>query len=1121
MAMGTPSVDNSADFKLVPQVTDHSNIHSALAFSPDNRLLVVGGFGMTFWDTTGYFIVRHVPDTHFNINFLAFTKDGNELVAASRQSGRIAVYDLAKGEATHHSGALRGRITAFDISRNRKFVVVGTSAGDLEIFNAASLAVISTATVAHGEITNVSFLGDDGNIVFTGADDESALKLCDRNGSFLRAYTYAPAVKISAFAVSGDKKRVALGYGARLEFLDEKLRVIGKTVLKESPSVIVAHQWHSPIIEKLALNGDGTFAAASGNSWVKGFDVARSSTVFEERLVFKTPPGFMGAKPGLVYTLNDSVGPECSLVFSPDGKRLALTTGFSPPRVLSAGTGALLESLGREIDPTLAAAFIPGTHSIVSALPLKRWDLAGDLKVLARDRMAVTQVMATDGGRRIISNPDKSIVVRDRNGRILKELPSQYQSPFGISESSGILVYVGPKGTEKGKPEERSIRIVSMKDWRLLREIPAGDKHIFRLFVDDTGRFVACDSGVWDLKLRRFHPPTWKGAVVGALFDKGIIAIGRPGRLTMLHLWDRNTVELGVTGYVSALKFSPSGKLMALVDSTNIVRTVRLSDFRIVSVFRDNTRRVTGLDFSDDGRMLLSVSDNGRLMVWNLEDQQGLTLASKGTEWVMASPDGYFDASSHGTELLAEVAGLSGYGMEQFATVKNRPDLILERMGLGTSEEMGYFRSLYQRRLKKSGIQDPSAMPAENIPVAAIRKVVREGKFAVVDFALSAAGPGLKRFNIYVNGVPLPGDPGRKIGGNTYNGSERIELTPGRNKIEISAVNTAGAESLRAAAYADYVGKEKGDLYLMAVGISGYKDPSLALGYAAKDARDLARTMSEMKGSYAAVHVKTLLNSEATAKNIHKLSGFLKDAKTGDTVVLFIAGHGGYDQGPDPKYYFLPYEADRRDLTGSGVVYKSIAGLLDGIKPRKKLLLLDTCGSGELDEDTFDNYYAAAEVSGFAPRTSRKPDKSRRAARSRIPGRAWLLARNRFIYNDMFQQSGTIVFSSSRGDEISYESPEINNGFFTHELIDALTTRNADANFDGKVDVHELLDYVSRTVAEKTGGLQHPTIDRDNPTQDIYIPLVLSEEDRAQKVTVPEVYEFPPVNMDLNKLPRK
>jgi hypothetical protein len=87
---------------------------------------------------------------------------------------------------------------------------------------------------------------------------------------------------------------------------------------------------------------------------------------------------------------------------------------------------------------------------------------------------------------------------------------------------------------------------------------------------------------------------------------------------------------------------------------------------------------------------------------------------------------------------------------------------------------------------------------------------------------------------------------------------------------------------------------------------------------------------------------------------------------------------------------------------------------------------------------------------------------------------------DRCIFNDLSRRSGAIVFSASHGSELSYEDDRLQNGMFTYEMVRALTGPSADTDRNGSVSTDELRAYVSRSVTERTGGLQNPTVDRDN-----------------------------------------
>ena len=81
---------------------------------------------------------------------------------------------------------------------------------------------------------------------------------------------------------------------------------------------------------------------------------------------------------------------------------------------------------------------------------------------------------------------------------------------------------------------------------------------------------------------------------------------------------------------------------------------------------------------------------------------------------------------------------------------------------------------------------------------------------------------------------------------------------------------------------------------------------------------------------------------------------------------------------------------------------------------------------------------------------------------------------------DLARRSGAVVFSASRGDELSYERSDLKNGLFTEAILEALQTPTADIDADGTVSLAELRRYVTRRVAALSKGRQHPTVDRDN-----------------------------------------
>ncbi len=71
------------------------------------------------------------------------------------------------------------------------------------------------------------------------------------------------------------------------------------------------------------------------------------------------------------------------------------------------------------------------------------------------------------------------------------------------------------------------------------------------------------------------------------------------------------------------------------------------------------------------------------------------------------------------------------------------------------------------------------------------------------------------------------------------------------------------------------------------------------------------------------------------------------------------------------------------------------------------------------------------------------------------------------------QEANAVVFTSSRGQELSQESEKWGHGAFTYALVEGLGGK-ADLIKDGKITMKELDAFVSEMVPQITNGAQHP-----------------------------------------------
>ncbi|MCX7024582.1 MAG: SUMF1/EgtB/PvdO family nonheme iron enzyme [Spirochaetes bacterium] len=604
--------------------------------------------------------------------------------------------------------------------------------------------------------------------------------------------------------------------------------------------------------------------------------------------------------------------------------------------------------------------------------------------------------------------------------------------------------------------------------------------------------------------------------------------------------------------WIEDIAFSPDGRRVATCAGDVSIRIWNL-DGTPATVLAGHRDSVRGLKYFRGSSRLFSYSDDGTMGLWNLETGESCFIAIEGDEWIIFTQDGYFDCSKKGGSLVAVVRGDDAYAVDQFALAWNRPDLILQRLGLGEEGQAGHYRVQYLRRIAKLGLL-PRRIPIRDfedgvlsertppearklagqywsrrgdayvlsgspgyaerlelmrspdfvaqveillasgfdVPQARLLGSERTGDAVTLSLAFSSASSELYRWNAYVNGVPMYGSSGREIAGKEAQVRVTVPLSVGTNLIEAGCLNENLMESWRVRTVEERAGTARGDLYFIGSGVSAYRNPELNLGFAKKDVLDLAASLGAMEGSaFDEVHILALTDADATVTGLSAAASFLADATVDDTVVLFISGHGVHDDDPGATYYYLTHETDLGDLSRTAAPFELVEDILVGIAPRRKLFLIDTCESGDIEPGALDDAIGQAGLKGMAARTTRSGGLTLASRKVKSPPRSYLSQRDRYIYNDLTRRSGAIVFSSCGGGELSYELAEFENGLFTEMLMGALGSggKAADADGDGLVAMNELEAFVSLAVAKASGGLQHPTVDRDNPEQTIAFPV--------------------------------
>lgn len=494
--------------------------------------------------------------------------------------------------------------------------------------------------------------------------------------------------------------------------------------------------------------------------------------------------------------------------------------------------------------------------------------------------------------------------------------------------------------------------------------------------------------------------------------------------------------------------------------------------------FSGHSDYITDINFHPDGDKFITSSKDGTLKLWSLKNKEMLVtlIPFRNKEFVFILENNYYLITKGALKEIGFKHQGEYFFPDQFDLKFNRPDKVLEKIGFSTPDVIEAYHKAYLKRLKKMNFTEDQLNGDFHLPsieITNLAELSRNTFDASVSIGIHAADTKyeLDRINVWINEVEV-----KEINLKTQHVQEfsdrfSLSLGRGRNKIEVSVLNQNGVESYKKTViiHSD-AGKQKPDLYVLAIGVSKYQQTEFNLNYAAKDALDICTTMQNSPG-FSNVYTKSLTDEQVTLENLTQAKPFLEQADINDVVLVFVAGHGVLDENFD--YYFASHDIDFRAPEKRGIPYESIEYLLDKIKALKKLLFLDTCHSGEVDKDEIQiDSTESVPVDG---------ELLFRSAGNLVKytdtpfGLKSINELTKTLFTDLRRGTGATVISSSGGVELSIEGGEYKNGLFTYCLIQGLVNGQADINKDKQINVSEIQVYIRDEVFKLSKGLQTPT----------------------------------------------
>lgn len=413
----------------------------------------------------------------------------------------------------------------------------------------------------------------------------------------------------------------------------------------------------------------------------------------------------------------------------------------------------------------------------------------------------------------------------------------------------------------------------------------------------------------------------------------------------------------------------------------------------------------------------------------------------KDYEWIVITPEGYYNASPNGDKYLNVRIGGNIYGIENYREQFYRPSLV--KLALNGDSLKDYQSFSVVSQPPKTEIVDTPAYTEKDEVKVTIR--------------LADMGGGIGDVRLYLNdtsiihdsvrGITISSKPGEKIDFRTYT----VKLLSGENVIKAVAFNADGTMQSNPAVHrvtSTFRTVRKPSMYVLAIGINEYKNPKLTLKYAVSDARLFADTMREVAAPlFETVNVKVLTAREETTKEHIKktLEGF-RSLNPDDVFVFYVASHGTVDEG---EYFLITSNVGSLStfrLREDALTQTELKEMIASIPSTKKMIVIDTCNAGKLGEAL----QVAMLTRGMSEETAIK-----------ILSRA----------------VGSTILSASTSLQEALEGYQ-GHGLFTYVLAEGLKGK-ADLDRDGFIKTLEIANYVDSEVpalAEKIfRRAQYPT----------------------------------------------
>lgn len=294
------------------------------------------------------------------------------------------------------------------------------------------------------------------------------------------------------------------------------------------------------------------------------------------------------------------VNQTLSVTVSPDGKTVALGTGWGLVRQVDLSTGTLSPGVKRHNDWVCAVTyshdgkylvsaggseFMPERNGGTTSAEIKVWDRGAGAelgKLVGHTNKIFAAVFSPDGHTLATGSADQTIRLWDIDAM-------QERSVLrGHTDAISSLSWSGDGRTLASASWDKTVKLWEIGTGKELATFSGSDEEIMSVAISPNGHWVAAGGSDWNVRL-----------------------------------WEINSKKLaaqltGHRGIVYAVAFSPDGKILATGSGDETIRFWNVDSRLTTETLKGHNSGVASIAFTPDNRQLVSGALDGPVRIWNL-----------------------------------------------------------------------------------------------------------------------------------------------------------------------------------------------------------------------------------------------------------------------------------------------------------------------------------------------------------------------------------------------------------------------------------------------------------------------------------------------------------------------